>query len=84
MTVREFVYSVDVSGEFLRRTPNVRTLIDALLAVQVRDSVLRGPRGGLYEPIGDLYGFDVGYRGLESDIKTYVAYIKARYVRPKR
>lgn len=47
---------------------------------------LKGPRGGRYEPIGDIYGRESGEAG--SDFMfgqiTYVARRKGRYVRPSR
>lgn len=84
---RTFGYAVDVSEEFLRENPNGRDMADAMLRDGADHIELRGPRGGRYERIGDLYDFRDGVLGDSGYIRsarTFICHTQAVYVRPNR
>lgn len=82
--LRRFGLAVDVTEE-LAATPEGRAAAFDLL-LDKAEGPFRGPRGGRYEPVGEPYGhMDAVLNPLaDRRVRTFVASVNARYVRPKR
>ena len=83
--IRDFVVQVEVSEEFLREYPEkakawARDLINERAA-----GPLTGPRGGRYEPVNLPHSFRAGPSDdFARPVRTFIARVAARYVRPSR
>jgi hypothetical protein len=84
--VKTFGYAIDVSEQFLERTENPSRYVNEALVEKVETTELRGPRGGLYQRFGPITVDVDAVEGLGfiRGIRTFTAWTKARYVRPKR
>lgn len=79
--VKEFVAAISVPRQGRSELePWVNAALDRKLAT------LTGPRGGRYEPVGEVYGREAGEMGRDFDFNTVtvVARRRGRYVRPRK
>lgn len=88
MPTKDFIFTVTVSRSYRKAAPkeaaaHARSMLNIL---SDEERPLRGPRGGMYLPIGNPDRFEDGQT--DEDFMhgtwTYTARQKAKYVRPKR
>lgn len=84
--IKPFAANVEVTGEFLRQQPEDAQEIAHRGLVKKLSGSLTGPRGGRYEPFGDIQfaGPSPDLEQFHRDIYWFVARRNARYVRPSR
>jgi hypothetical protein len=83
--IKKFYVTSRVTEELRRTDPD---LVQAIVARQFEfaRTNLRGPRGGRYEAVGDLFDFRDGQADLDFmyGTWTYIAHQMGKYVRPNR
>jgi hypothetical protein len=80
--IKPFEASIELTAQLLREAPDAVEVAKGTLARNL-SGTLTGPRGGRYEPFGDIRFTGPHYQ-FTRDTYYIVAQRKARYVRPQR